>query len=126
MKRIIKKNDLVDILSQRTGFYKKNMLEVVNALEEIILENMKMAKFDQDSEIHLAKGFYVGGKRKATCESKDPRNGSACITPEKVIPYAVFKPSIRLKLYTEKKGYEKVRYNNNRKKKSDKNGGDTP
>ena len=40
MERIIKKNELIDALSDKTGFYKHNMKDVVDALADIILENM--------------------------------------------------------------------------------------
>lgn len=107
MERIMKKSELVDELAKRTGFYKKNMLEVVNALADIIEESFKMAKFDADSELHLAPGVVLCGKRKPKGESLDPRDRSVIVTPEKVIPYALFKQSIRQKLYTKSKYYKK-------------------
>ena len=103
MGQIIKKDDLVDILAKKTSFYKKNMLEVVNALEEIILESLQSATFESDSELHLAKGFAVCARRVPEREAKDPRTGEIIISPEKTIPYAVFKPSIRKKLYEQPK-----------------------
>ena len=97
MKRIMKKPELVDELAERTGFFKKNMREVVDALANIIEEHFQTAEFDADSELHLAPGVVLCGKRKPKGESIDPRDRSAIITPEKVIPYAVFKQSIRQK-----------------------------
>lgn len=107
MERIMKKSEIVDELAKRTGFYKKNMLEVMNALADIIEESFKMAKFDADSELHLAPGVVLCGKRKPKGESLDPRDRSVIVTPEKVIPYALFKQSIRQKLYTKSKYYKK-------------------
>lgn len=103
MGQIIKKDDLVDLLAKKTSFYKKNMLEVVNALEEIILESLQSATLEQDSELHLAKGFVVCARRVPEREAKDPRTGEMIMSPEKTIPYAVFKPSIRKKLYVKPK-----------------------
>ena len=99
MKRIIKKPDLIDELASRTDFYKKNMKVVVEALEDIILESLETAEIGEDSELHLAHGVVICGKRTPQREAKDPRNGEIVTTPEKVIPYAVFKTSIRQKLY---------------------------
>lgn len=107
MERIMRKQDLIDELAKRTGFYKKNMLEVVNALADIIEESFKMAEFDADSELHLAPGVVLCGKKKPKGESIDPRDRSVIVTPEKVIPYAVFKQSIRQKLYKKSKYYKK-------------------
>ena len=100
---IFKKEDLVNLLSQKTGFFKKNMLEVANALEEIILECLQSATFEQDSELQLAPGVVLCGHRKPAGEAKDPRTGEIIVSPEKVIPKAVFKQSIRKKLYEQPK-----------------------
>lgn len=107
MKRIMKKPELVDELAERTGFFKKNMREVVDALANIIEEHFHTAEFDADSELHLAPGVVLCGKRKPKGESIDPRDRSTIITPEKVIPYAVFKQSIRQKLYKKSNYYKK-------------------
>lgn len=107
MERIMKKPELVDELSARTGFYKKNMKEVVDALSDIIEEHFQTAEFGADSELHLAPGVVLKGTRKPAGEAKDPRTGEVIISPEKVIPSATFKQSIRLKLYKKPKGYKK-------------------
>ena len=107
MERIMKKQELIDELAYRTGFYKRNMKDVVNVLAEIIEESFQMAEFGADSELHLAPGVVLCGERKPEGESIDPRDRSTIITPEKVIPYAVFKQSIRQKLYKKTKYYKK-------------------
>ena len=107
MKRIMKKEDLACELASRTNFFKKNMREVVNALSDIVIEQLQTAEFDKDSEFHLAPGIVLCGRRTPEHESIDPRNRETIVTPEKVIPYAVFKPSLRLKLYKKPKGYQK-------------------
>lgn len=103
----MKKDDLVDELSARCDFYKKNMKLVVDEFANIIIEHFQTAEFGADSELHLAPGLVLVGKRKPAGEAKDPRTGETVISPEKVIPSAVFKPSLRLKLYKKPKGYKK-------------------
>jgi len=107
MERIMKKPELIEELSARTGFYKKNMKDVVDALSDIIEEHFLTAEFGADSELHLAPGGLLCGERKPEGESIDTRDRSVIITPEKVIPYAVFKQSIRQKLYKKTKYYKK-------------------
>lgn len=107
MKRVMKKEDLAEELALRCDFYKKNMRLVVNELANIIIEHFETAEFDADSELHLAPGVVLTGTRKPAGEAKDPRTGDVIISPEKVIPHAVFKPSLRLKLYKTPKGYKK-------------------
>lgn len=103
----MKKPELIDELAERTGFFKKNMKEVVEALANIIEEHFQTAEFGADSELHLAPGVVLCGERKPEGESIDPRDRSVIISPEKVIPYAVFKQSIRQKLYKKSKYYKK-------------------
>lgn len=107
MKRIMKKPELIEELATRTGFYKCNMKDVVDALADIVIEQLQTATFQEDSEFHIAPGISICGRRKPEQESIDPRDRSTIITPEKVVPYAVFKPSLRLKLYKKPKGYKK-------------------
>lgn len=107
MERIMKKPELVDELAVRTGFYKKNIKEIVEALSDIVEEHFQTAEFGADSELHLAPGVVLCGERKPAGEALDPRDRSVIISPEKVIPYAVFKQSIRQKLYKKPKGYQK-------------------
>lgn len=107
MERIMKKDDLAIELADRCGFFRKNTRELVNALADIVIEQLQTATFEQDSEFHLAPGIIIIGHRVPEREAKDPRTGETIISPEKVIPKAVFKPSARLKLYKRPKGYQK-------------------
>lgn len=107
MERIMKKDEIVDELASRTNFYKKNIREIVEAYSDIIIEHFETAEFGADSEFHIAPGIVLIGKRKPKGEAKDPRTGEEIISPEKVIPSAIFKQSIRLKLYKKPKGYKK-------------------
>ena len=104
---IFKKEDLVDMLAQKTGFYKKNMVAVADALGEIILECLQAATLEHDSELRLAPGFSIRGHRVPERMSKNPQDGSDVLSPEKVIPKATFKASIRQKLYNKSKYYKK-------------------
>lgn len=107
MERIMKKPELTDELAARTGFYKKNMKEVVDALSDIVEEHFHTAEFGADSELHLAPGVVLCGERKPEQEAVNPKNGTTIVTPEKVRPYAIFKQSIRQKLYKKTKYYKK-------------------
>ena len=99
----MKKKELVNELATRTHFYKKNLMEIVEALEDIVIEHFETATFEEDSELHLAPGVVLVGKRKPEGEAKDPRTGETIVSPEKVIPSAVFKTSVRKKLYKQPK-----------------------
>lgn len=103
----MRKDDLAIEIAERSGFFRKNTREMVDILADIIVEHFQTATFEQDSELHIAPGIVLVGKRKAAGEAKDPRTGENIISPEKVIPSAVFKQSVRQKLYKKPKGYKK-------------------
>lgn len=109
MEKIMKKKQLARELASRTGFFIKNMEDVLDALDDIIIDSLKQAKVDNPTRIYLAKGFYVEGRRKKECVSTDPRNRSECITPEKVIPKPVFTQQFRNKLFAKPHGYEQIK-----------------
>ncbi|MBQ0090709.1 MAG: HU family DNA-binding protein [Prevotellaceae bacterium] len=98
MDRKINQKDIVNELSARTGFYKKYLTVMMDALEEIIIENMNQATFDEPSEARLAFGFIVGAKRVPEHEGLDPRNGEKIVCSERLIPYAKFKSTFRDKI----------------------------
>ena len=103
MERIMKIKELADEIAKQTGFYKSNMKDVVDALADIVIEHFSTAEFGKDSELHLAPGIVLVGTRVPKREAKDPRTGEKIISPEKVIPKAVFKQSVRYKLFKKPK-----------------------
>jgi nucleoid DNA-binding protein len=98
MERVLKRPQLVDILSERTGFYKKNINEILDALDDVIVENMSAATKTEPSEVHLSLGFVFGGRYSPKKQAVDPRDGSTITVKAKYIPYAKFKPSFRKKI----------------------------
>ena len=103
MERILKRKQLVDEINARTGFFKKNIDEILDALDDVIVENMSTATKTEPSEVHLSHGFVFGGRYSPKHEVKDPRNGETVMTPAKYIPYARFKTSFRQKINKKKK-----------------------
>ena len=98
MERVLTKYELSRLLSERTGFYIKNMEQVLDALDDIIVENMSAATKTEPSEIRLSLGFVFGGRYAPKREAKDPRNGETIVTKAKYIPYAKFSQSFRQKI----------------------------
>ena len=103
----MKKDEIVDELASRTNFFKKNIRDIVDALQDIIVEHFETAEIGANSEFYLAPGIVLVGVRKPAGEAKNPATGESVNSPEKVIPKAVFKQSIRQKLYKKSKYYKK-------------------
>ena len=95
--RQMTQKDIVDELKERTGFYKMHIRTLLEALDDIIVENMNTATYDEPSEIILFKGWRLGAKRLPDREWREPRGGTT-ITPEKLIPYCKLKQSFRQRI----------------------------
>ena len=98
MERVMHREELVNELASRTHFYKHNINTILDALDDIIVENMSEATKKEPSEIRLSLGFTFGGRYSPRREVRDPRTGEKVMTPAKFIPYAKFSPSFRKKI----------------------------
>lgn len=98
MKLKMDQKDIIDEIKLRTDYNKKDLRVVFKALDDIIIENMNMATYDEPSEMILFSGWRLGAKRVAERQSFDPRNRDEIITPEKLIPYCKLKQSFRRRL----------------------------
>lgn len=107
MERIMKKQEIIDEIAARTKFYKCNIKDMVEALQDIIVEHFETAEIGANSEFYLAPGIVLVGVRKPAGEAKNPATGDTVISPEKVVPKATFKTSLRQKLYKKSKYYKK-------------------
>lgn len=107
MERIMKKQEIVDEIAARTNFFKVNVKSMVEALQDIIVEHFETAEIGANSEFYLAPGIVLIGVRKPEGEAKNPKTGSMVVSPEKVVPKALFKTSLRQKLYKKSKYYKK-------------------
>ena len=98
MNRVLKKEDLVDIICDRTEFYKIHIKTILDELDNIIVENMMAATESEPSEIRLSLGFTFGGRFVNARKARDPRNGNEIVSPAKIIPYAKFSQNFRKKI----------------------------
>lgn len=132
MRGIETKDQLARALAEETGFYIKNMREVLDALDRIIVKNLKQARMDELSQVYIAKGVSIIGRRVPEQEARNPQTGKIeCISGEKVIPKADFSRAFRDKLWKGGHGYERRRldrlHNQNKqiKKQQEKSGDGT-
>ena len=101
MKKFVNQDDVIHVLNQKTGFFKKDLRVVMDALEETLIEYMATATYDKPSEIRLFHGWKIGAKRLPERAVKDPRNGADVMTPEKLLPYCRFETTLRQKLNSD-------------------------
>ena len=104
MKKKIDQKDIVNEISARTGYYKKHVKAVIDALEDVVLENMQMATLDEPSEAKLFLGFVIGAKRIPEKEVREPRNQDIITIPEHLNPYTRFKITFKNKANNYEEG----------------------
>lgn len=81
-----KREDVITVVHEKSGYYKKDLRKVMNALEEAIIAIMATAEIDDPVEIRLFDGFYVQAKREPERPATDPRTGDSIIAREKIKP----------------------------------------
>lgn len=96
--REMDQKDIIDEIKDRTDYNKKDLRVVFKVLDDIIIESMNMATYDEPSEIILFSGWRLGAKRVPARPYCDPRNRAEIITPEKLIPYCKLKQSYRQRI----------------------------
>lgn len=106
MDRYIDQFDVVDMLAKKTGYYKYQIREVMDALEEIIYENMQTATYDEPSECRLFFGFILGAKRIPARKKRHPYSQEMVDIVEHLNPYATFKKTFRKKINEFTEGNE--------------------
>ena len=101
MNKILKKQDIINELADRTGFYKYNIEEFLTALESLVTDVMQEASFDENAEMKLIPGVTIGARRVAPREVRNPHDNTTLMAPERVIPYAKFSQPFRYRINGE-------------------------
>lgn len=87
VKRVLTKEDVVDELTIRTGFFKSSIREMLSVLEDVVFENMITAELNDPSEIHFMRGITIGAKVRPACKHSHPSTGEMIDVPERIVPY---------------------------------------
>jgi hypothetical protein len=101
----IAREQLIRKVAEASGYYQKNVRDVFNVLEDVILECFGEVTDEEPISIRLLPGFCLQGYVVPERERVDPRDGSPIICPPTVKVSAkysdLFKKKIQ-KQYEEK------------------------
>ena len=86
-----KQDDIIALVKQKSGYFKKDLKAVFAALDSVLIETLANAELDDPVEIKLFEGVVIQAKREPERPAKDPRNGELIIAREKI------KPNVKLK-----------------------------
>ena len=95
------REDVVAVLKEKSGYYKKDLRKVLNALDESLIAIMATAEVGDPVEIKLFDGFYVQARREPERPAKDPRTGEMIIAREKIKPHVNIRKSFQNKIERE-------------------------
>lgn len=93
-----KREDVVTVLHEKSGYFKKDLRKVLSALDDSLVTIMATAEIDDPVEIKLFDGFYVQAKREPERPAKDPRTGEMIIAREKIKPHVNIRKSFQYKI----------------------------
>lgn len=86
-----KKEDVITLVSAKSGYYKTDLRKVFSALNESLIDLLATAKLDDPVEIRLFDGFVLQAKREPERPATDPRTGEHIMAREKI------KPNVKLR-----------------------------
>lgn len=94
----LQRQEVIDELAKRAGFYKKHTETFIDALEEMLVDILGEATLDEEVEIQLVKGLTIGAVKNPERSGKDPRNQNDIVVPERIMPYAKFTYTFKQKI----------------------------
>ena len=103
----ITREEMVRRLSEKSGYYMKDVRTLLQCMDEVVFEAMGEATLEDEIQIQVVTGIKLGCKIVASRERVDPRNQSPITVGETTKPFAKFSQDYRLKLqeaYDSKNG----------------------
>lgn len=103
----ITRDEMVRRLSERSGYYMKDIKAVLQAMDDIVFEALCEATLEDEIQIQIVTGIKCGCKIVESRERVDPRTQEPIIVGETTKPFAKFSQDFRLKLqeaYNNKNG----------------------
>ena len=92
---LVTREQMIKKLSERSGYYQKDIRVLLHSLDEIVLELFGEVADNEDLSILLVNGIRVGCKVVPERERVDPRSGDAIVCAPTVKPFCRFSETFR-------------------------------
>ena len=79
----ITREEMINRVAEKANYWKKDVRNVFNALEDVILESFGEVTDDEPISIRILRGFCLQGRVVKQRERIDPRNGNPIICEKK-------------------------------------------
>ena len=98
---VFKRDDIITIVKEKSGYYKTDLKKVLNALDEAIVTIMATVEIDDPVEIRLFDGFCIQAKREPERPAVDPRTHTNIMAREKIKPNVKIRRSFKERIERE-------------------------
>lgn len=103
----ITRKEMIDLLSEKSGYYKKDVKELLRCMDEVVLEQLCAVDDDSDVSIQIVQGIKVKTSVVPERDRVDPRTQEPIKVKATVKPACKFSQEYRIKLqeaYDNKNG----------------------
>ncbi len=94
----ITREEMIKRLSERSGFYQKDVRTLLQCMDDEVFEIMGEATLDGEIQMQIVTGIKLGCKIVGERDRVDPRTQEPITVGETVKPFAKFSQDYRLKL----------------------------
>lgn len=94
----ITREEMVKRLSEKSGYYMKDVRNLLQCMDEVVFEAMNEATLEEEIQVQLVTGIKCGCKIVGSRDRVDPRTQKPIVVGETVKPFAKFSQDYRFKL----------------------------
>lgn len=94
----ITRSEIIKMLSEKTGYYQKDIGPLLKAYDELVLELLDGVDEDNSILIQLVQGVRIGANIVPPRDRVDPRDGSPIHLGATVKPFAKFSDDFKLEI----------------------------
>ena len=95
---IITREMMVKRLSDRSGYFQKDVRALLQCMDDIVFEALNEATLEDDVQVQMVTGIKIGCKIVGERERVDPRTQEPIIVGETTKPFTKFSQDFRLRL----------------------------
>lgn len=94
----ITREEMIRRLSERSGYYQKDVRALLQCMDEVVFETLGEATLDEEVQIQIVTGIKCGCKIVPSRDRVDPRTQEPITVGETMKPFAKFSQDYRFKL----------------------------
>ena len=95
---IITREMLIKRLSEQSGYFQKDIRNLLQSLDEVVFDILNEATLDEDVQVQLITGIKLCCKIVGTRDRVDPRTQEPITVGETTKPFTKFSQDFRLRL----------------------------